>query len=73
MHEICAERSSSLLPLITGEGRLHHGEILAAAAKLADEGKLKPLLAIERFNVSTIDQAHALVERGSLGKVVVEF
>lgn len=63
----------TLLPLITGEGRLHHGEILAAAAKLADEGKLKPLLAIERFNVSTIDQAHALVERGSLGKVVVEF
>jgi NADPH:quinone reductase len=63
----------TLLPLITGEGRLHHGEIMAAVAKLADEGKLKPLLAIERFNVSTIGQAHALVALGSLGKVVVEF
>jgi NADPH:quinone reductase-like Zn-dependent oxidoreductase len=63
----------TLLPLITGEGRLHHGEIMAAVAKLADEGKLKPLLAIERFNISTIDQAHALVALGSLGKVVVEF
>jgi NADPH2:quinone reductase len=63
----------TLLPLITGEGRLHHGEIMAATAKLADEEKLKPILAIERFNVSTIDQAHALVALGSLGKVVVEF
>jgi len=63
----------TLLPLITGEGRLHHGEIMAAAAKLADAGQLKPILAIERFNVSTIGQAHALVALGSLGKVIVEF
>jgi NADPH2:quinone reductase len=62
----------TLLPLITGNGRLHHGEIMAAVAKLADEGKLKPLLAIERFNASTIGQAHSLVALGSLGKVVVE-
>jgi NADPH2:quinone reductase len=63
----------TLLPLITGEGRQHHGEILAAAAKMADEGKLKPLLAAERFNASTIGQAHTLVASGSLGKVVIEF
>jgi NADPH:quinone reductase-like Zn-dependent oxidoreductase len=63
----------TLLPLITGEGRAHHGEILAAAAKLADEGKLKPLLSGEHFDPSTISQAHALVASGSLGKVVVEF
>jgi NADPH2:quinone reductase len=63
----------TLMPLLTGEGRQHHGEILAAAAKMADEGKLKPLLASERFHASTIDQAHKLVVSGSLGKVVVEF
>jgi NADPH2:quinone reductase len=63
----------TLLPLITGEGPLHHGEIMAAVAKLTDEGKLKPILAIERFDISTIGQAHALVALGSLGKVVVEF
>jgi NADPH:quinone reductase-like Zn-dependent oxidoreductase len=63
----------TLLPLITGEGRAHHGEILAAAAKLADEGKLKPLLSGEHFDASTISQAHAQVASGSLGKVVVEF
>jgi NADPH:quinone reductase len=63
----------TLLALITGEGRAHHGEILAAAAKLADEGKLKPLLSREHFDASTISQAHALVASGPLGKVVVEF
>jgi NADPH:quinone reductase-like Zn-dependent oxidoreductase len=63
----------TLLPLITGEGRQHHGEILAAAAKMAAEGKLKPLLAAGRFNATTIGQAHKLVALGSLGKVVIEF
>jgi NADPH:quinone reductase-like Zn-dependent oxidoreductase len=63
----------TLYPLITGKGRAHHGEILAAAAKLADEGKLKPLLSKEHFDASTIGEAHALVASGSLGKVVVEF
>jgi NADPH2:quinone reductase len=63
----------TLLPLITGEGREHHGKILAQAAKMADEGKLKPLLSAERFDAATIEEAHALVALGSLGKVVVEF
>jgi len=62
----------TLLPLITGEGRAHHGEILAAAAKLVDEGKLRPLLTEERFDAGSIGEAHARVVAGSLGKVVVE-
>jgi len=62
----------TLLPLITGESRAHHGEILEAAAKLVDEGQLKPLLSSERFDVSGISEAYALVAAGSLGKVVVE-
>ncbi len=63
----------TLLPLITGQGRAHHGEILASAANLANEGKLTPLLSTEHFDPSTISQAHALVASSSLGKVVVEF
>ena len=62
----------TLLPLITGENRAHHGKILAHVASLAEEGKLKPLLSEERFAVSNIDAAFARVAAGSLGKVVVE-
>jgi NADPH:quinone reductase len=39
----------TLLPLITGEGRAHHGEILEQAASLVQQGKLKPLLSEEHF------------------------
>ncbi len=62
----------TLLPLITGEGRAHHGEILARAAALAEAGKLKPLLNERRFSTGEIGEAHDLVEAGALGKVVVE-
>jgi NADPH:quinone reductase len=63
----------TLYPLITGKGRAHQGEILAAAAKLVDQGKLMPLVSAEHFNASTISHAHSLVISGSSGKVVVEF
>jgi NADPH:quinone reductase-like Zn-dependent oxidoreductase len=63
----------TLLPLITGEGRAHHGEILAQATALAEDGKLKPLVNEKRFSIADIQAAHALVEFGALGKVVVEF
>jgi NADPH:quinone reductase-like Zn-dependent oxidoreductase len=62
----------TLMPLLTGYGRAHHGEILAQAAKLADEGKLRPLLNEQLFTTADIAAAHAAVEAGSLGKVVVE-
>jgi NADPH2:quinone reductase len=63
----------TLLPLITGEGRAHHGKILAQAAALAEAGKLKPLLNEQHFSIKDIGAAHAFVESGPLGKVVVEF
>jgi len=62
----------TLLPLLTGEGRAHHGEILAQAATLAEQNKLKPLLNQRKFSVEEIEAAHAAVEAGSEGKVVVE-
>ena len=66
----------TLMPLLTGFGHAHHGEILRAAAELADEGKLKPLLNQQCFaatNTGDLNAAHALVESGALGKIVVEF
>lgn len=63
----------TLLPLITGENRAHHGRILAHAAALAEAGKLRPLLSEQRFSAAEIGAAHARVESGGLGKVVIEF
>jgi NADPH2:quinone reductase len=62
----------TLLPLITGESRAHHGKILAQAATLGEAGKLRPLLNEQRFAIEDIGAAHVLVESGALGKVVVE-
>jgi NADPH:quinone reductase-like Zn-dependent oxidoreductase len=63
----------SLLPLLTGKGRSHHGEILREATKLVDAGKLRPRLDPRRFNLMNVDAAHAAVEdRSANGKIVVE-
>lgn len=61
----------TLMPLLTGHGQAHHGEILSEVTKLADAGKLKPMLADRVFQLGEIEQAFAAVAVGSLGKVVV--
>jgi NADPH2:quinone reductase len=63
----------TLFPLLTGIGQTRHGQILREAAALADAGKLKPLLNDRHFSPADIEAAHALVESGAVGKVVVEF
>lgn len=63
----------TLLPLLTGKGRAHHGEILRAAAALADAGLLRPELDPGRYALDDADAAHAaLRERRATGKVVIE-
>ena len=62
----------TLLPLLTGEGRAHHGAILKQIAALAEAGKLKPFLSERRFSSADLDAAYTQVEAGSLGKVVIE-
>jgi NADPH2:quinone reductase len=63
----------TLLPMLSGKGRAHHGDILRAATQLAEAGKLRPLLSQERFTLETALQAHMAVESGkTAGKVVVE-
>jgi len=62
----------TLLPLLTGVGRAHHGEILSMVAALADQRLIKPLLAEQRFGPDDIASAYEAVARGSKGKVVLE-
>lgn len=63
----------TLLPLLSGKGRAHHGEILAEAARLAEAGLLRPHLDARHFDLSSVSEAHALLASGQAnGKVVVE-
>jgi len=59
---------------MTGRGRVHHGDILREATKLAEAGKLRPLLSQERLTrFETALEAHVAVEMGkTVGKIVVE-
>ncbi len=62
-----------LLPMLTGVGRERHGEILSAAARLAEEGKLRPVLDAERFRLADVSAAHTRLEGGkAIGKVVID-
>lgn len=61
-----------LLPLLKNIGREEHGKILTEMAKIADAGKLKPLIDPHQFHLKNISEAHALLESGKAqGKVVV--
>lgn len=62
----------TLLPLLTGTDRRHHGHILQEAASLADQGKLVPLLHQRQFGWDEFDDAYAAVQAGELGKVVID-
>jgi NADPH2:quinone reductase len=62
----------TLLPLLTGLGRSHHGGILKCASDIADTGQLKPLLSEPLFGAGDIAGAYDAVAQGSRGKVVIE-
>jgi NADPH2:quinone reductase len=62
----------TLLPLLTGEGREHHGAIMREATRLAESGALLPRVDARTFALDQVEAAHRLVEtRGAEGKVVV--
>jgi NADPH2:quinone reductase len=62
----------TLMPLLTGNGREQHGRIMAEATRLADAGKLRPVLSTQRFALVEGNTALDLVESGrSAGKVIV--
>jgi NADPH:quinone reductase-like Zn-dependent oxidoreductase len=64
----------TLLPLLTGVGKAHHGDILRETAKLIEIGQLRPCVDPDHFNLSSVEQAHARIASSQgAGKVVVEF
>lgn len=61
-----------LIPLFTGKGRAHYGNILREVKKLVEEGKIKPLLHPKIFNLKEAAEAHKLVEsKQQKGKVAI--
>jgi len=63
----------TLLPLLTGEGREHHGEILREVTRLAEAGKITPFVDAHRFDLDSVSDAHELIERREArGKVVID-
>ena len=60
------------IPLMTGQGREFHGQLLTEAATLADQGKLKPLIDSNRFTFEQANEAHAYFEsKKHIGKIVL--
>lgn len=63
----------TLLPLITGKNRAHHGAILKEATLLAEAGQLKPIVDSKRYTLETIADAYQAIElRLNTGKVVID-
>ena len=61
----------TLMPMLTGRGRAHHGKILREAAALADAGALRPIVDARRFTHRTVAEAHQAVEDGTAASKIV--
>lgn len=63
----------TLLPLLTGEGRAHHGDILREATRLGEAGRLAPKVDPRRFTLDTVGDSYAaLAARNTDGKLVID-
>jgi len=63
----------TLLPLLTGEGRAHHGDILAQATQLVEAGELVPLIDPRRFSLACVESAYNALQTGDAqGKIIVD-
>ena len=63
----------TLLPMLTGNGRAHHGEILEEITRLVEGGRLEPLMDVRRYTLDTALEAHEEVAAGrARGKIVVD-
>jgi NADPH:quinone reductase-like Zn-dependent oxidoreductase len=62
----------TLLPMLTGVGRAHHGEIMREATLLAESGRLTPLVDPRNFTLATVADAYEAVRtHAATGKIVV--
>jgi NADPH:quinone reductase-like Zn-dependent oxidoreductase len=63
----------TLLPMLSGEGRAHHGEILSEATKLIEAGKITTRIDPRRFALGNVlDAYQALKDKTAAGRVVVD-
>jgi hypothetical protein len=62
----------SLLPLLTGEGRSHHGEILTEATRMAEAGQLSPSLDPRRFTLDRVGDAYHLITGGQAARQALD-
>ena len=63
----------TLLPMLTGEGKAHHGDILRSATALVEAGKVRPRVDPRRYTLDEVDAAHrALASGPSTGKIVID-
>lgn len=63
----------TLLPMLTGQGREHHGDIMREATRLAEAGKVRPVVDPRRFALNAVADAHREIEnRSAGGKIVID-
>ncbi len=63
----------TLLPMLTGEGRAHHGWIMREATRLSEGGKITPKVDPRRFTLETACDAYrAIRAHDADGKLVVD-
>ncbi|WP_338839237.1 zinc-dependent alcohol dehydrogenase family protein [Flavobacterium ginsenosidimutans] len=63
-----------IIPILYNDeaGKREHGEILRHITELVEQGKVKPLIDPNGFNIKQIAQAHSYAEIGkNIGKVVI--
>lgn len=61
-----------ILPLITGEGKERHREILEELKKHIEDGKIRPILDKNIFTFDEVKEAHQYLESGkAIGKVAL--
>lgn len=62
-----------LLPMLTGNRRSHHGDVLKIATRLVEEGKLCPIVDPRHFTLDQAIEAHdAVQDRSANIKVVID-
>jgi NADPH2:quinone reductase len=63
----------TLMPLLSGVGRRHHGEILTQAAELVEAGNLLPMVDARHFTLETVCDAYRMLRAGEArGKIVID-
>jgi hypothetical protein len=60
------------LPMLTGEGRGHHGEIMREATRLVEAGQVLPRVDPRNLTLSSVADAYRAIEASDAGKIVVD-